>query len=314
MKICKKLAVLLLCLLAVVSCFPLSAQAAGSIDLTHACVLSLSYQDNGTPLSGAPFTLYRVADVDANGNLTATGAFARFPVDIRGKNDAAWNTLATTLESYVLRDQVPALDRQTTDGAGNLTFAEQTPGLYLVLGSRHTQNGRYYDAAPFLTLLPALNAEQTIWVYTVTANVKFDSEPVPENPAEITRSVQKIWKDAQNETARPKEISVQLLRDGTIADTVTLSAENSWHYTWAHLDGASRWHVVETAPNGYTVEITRDGDAFEIVNTDTTHNPPPENHLPQTGQLWWPVPVLIAAGLALLALGLLARRRRHETA
>ena len=107
---------------------------------------------------------------------------------------------------------------------------------------------------------------------------------------------------------------MQLLRDGTIADTVTLSAENSWHYTGAHLDGASRWHVVETAPNGYTVEITRDGDAFEIVNTDTTHNPPPENHLPQTGQLWWPVAAMSAAGVCLVGAGLLRRRKQDKNA
>jgi len=37
----------------------------------------------------------------------------------------------------------------------------------------------------------------------------------------------------------------------------------------------------------------------------TTPTPP---SLPQTGQLWWPVPVLAAAGLFCLVLGLLRRR------
>ena len=37
----------------------------------------------------------------------------------------------------------------------------------------------------------------------------------------------------------------------------------------------------------------------------------PGNKLPQTGQLWWPVPVLIAAGFLLIIFGLI-RRRRHS--
>ena len=31
--------------------------------------------------------------------------------------------------------------------------------------------------------------------------------------------------------------------------------------------------------------------------------------LPQTGQLWWPVPLLVIVGLALMILGLRGRRR-----
>jgi LPXTG-motif cell wall-anchored protein len=38
--------------------------------------------------------------------------------------------------------------------------------------------------------------------------------------------------------------------------------------------------------------------------------PPPEKpKLPQTGQLWWPIPMLVCAGLLLIIIGLLRRRR-----
>jgi len=35
----------------------------------------------------------------------------------------------------------------------------------------------------------------------------------------------------------------------------------------------------------------------------------PPNKLPQTGQLWWPVPVLLSAGLLLLLIGVVRRKR-----
>ena len=45
-------------------------------------------------------------------------------------------------------------------------------------------------------------------------------------------------------------------------------------------------------------------------NPSTPSNPsrPGQPTLPQTGLLWWPVPVLICAGLLLLLLGLLRRK------
>ena len=36
--------------------------------------------------------------------------------------------------------------------------------------------------------------------------------------------------------------------------------------------------------------------------------PPSGGKLPQTGQLWWPVPVLTAAGMLLIVVGLVRRR------
>ena len=54
--------------------------------------------------------------------------------------------------------------------------------------------------------------------------------------------------------------------------------------------------------------MTHQGDTFLITNhRETTPG------LPQTGQLWWPVPLLAAAGLVCLILGVLSRKRsRHE--
>lgn len=74
----------------------------------------------------------------------------------------------------------------------------------------------------------------------------------------------------------------------------------------------------------YTVLVTQEGTTFVVTNTydeGTPENPEqPENPdqpgnptLPQTGQLWWPVPVLVAGGLLLIVIGVLRRRgNTHE--
>ena len=156
-----------LCLTALLALLlPVQALAAGSIDLEQDCGLSLTYRDGQTPLAGAVFSLYRVADVDEYGELTVTEDFSPFSVDIRGENDEAWRELAFTLEGYVLRDRVTPADSGKTDRKGTLSFPTPgttlTPGLYLVLGQRHRQDGMIYDAQPFMVLLPTLDKELSL--------------------------------------------------------------------------------------------------------------------------------------------------------
>ena len=68
------------------------------------------------------------------------------------------------------------------------------------------------------------------------------------------------------------------------------------------------WEIREKdVPSGYTVKVERNGNIFVVTNS----NPPPR--LPQTGQTWWPVPVLCAMGAASFAAGLLLTRRKENT-
>lgn len=86
-------------------------------------------------------------------------------------------------------------------------------------------------------------------------------------------------------------------------------------------------------PEEYTVTVSREGITFVVTNTLTEELPdeptpegplpevPEENipdepvpqgpALPQTGVLWWPVPLLACAGMALFLAGW-ARRRSEE--
>lgn len=314
---------------------PSTLSASGVIDTAHECGLTINYADGETSLIGASFSIYKIADVSAYGDFTTTPAFSDFNVDIKGKNDEAWRNLAATLEGYVLRDSITPADKGITDSHGVLSFptgdTKLETGLYLVLGSRHTQNNTDYDSSPFIVMLPT--TQNGDWAYTQTVSPKFTSTPIPPTPSyDITRKVLKIWKDEGAENRRPASVSVSLLRDGMIYDTVLLSDDNNWHYEWNNLDARSRWTVVEEILPDYAVEIYREGITFVITNTyvpDIPDNPPSDSgddtpippdepeeieippeepSLPQTGQLWWPVPVLACSGLLLISLGVIRRR------
>jgi len=309
-------------------------------------------------IADAQFRIYLVAQVDRSGNLNLSAPFDAYPIDFSGNTDDDWRILASTLEGIVRRDELPATDQGATDSRGTLRFPNRTQtlpqGLYLVMGSRHVQSDFIYEVEPFLVMLPTLDQLTDEWVYHVTARPKFDKdiETGGDEKEPVKRKVLKIWEDECHPNRRPREILVQLLRDGVVWDTVILNEENYWRYTWEELDAGHDWLVVEQVPDGYRVAVTRVGITFAITNscdephpptepsepteptsptepdkpsepttptgptkpseptspTDSTEPEIPPEKLPQTGQLWWPVPVLLCAGVFLILMGVLRRR------
>lgn len=141
--------------------------------------------------------------------------------------------------------------------------------------------------------------------YSSPSHEKDDPKPKPETPEKTYLEVDKVWSGTSK--TRPGSVTIQLLDGNTILDTVTLGDWNNWHYSWHDLDGSGShdWNVKELeVPEGYSVSYSFDGTTFTVRNTET---------LIQTGQLNWPVPVLGAAGLALVVAGLLMLRKKKES-
>ena len=110
-----------------------------------------------------------------------------------------------------------------------------------------------------------------------------------------------------------------LLCDGEIADlddaVVTLSKDNNWKYTWSDLDATCEWTVTEERVKGYNnPKVKKNGTIITVTNTCNRPEHPRGGKLPQTGQLWWPVPVLLLAGLVLVIVGLLRRKEDNYEA
>lgn len=295
--------VLLACALAVTA-------AAQAIDQDRESTLTLYFGENRTDFAEVKFSLYRVASLTEEGEYVLTDDFAQYPVSLEDLDSSGLRSLAQTLDAYVARDKLTPLLSQETGEDGRVSFDGLSPGLYLVLGESYTQDNTVYTPSPMLFYLPG-QGEDGGWEYEVTASCKFDQEEITDTT--VSRKVQKVWKDNGNQSKRPELVFVQLLENGAVVDTVALSEENNWEYTWENLDASSRWQVAErNVPDGYTVTVTQEGPLFVVTNAYPGKTPP---KLPQTGLLWWPVPLLACAGLALVIAGAAARcrgRGSHE--
>ena len=160
-----------------------------------------------------------------------------------------------------------------------------------------------------------------------TATVTNTFKSTSKDPEEIT--VKKVWKGSGT---HPDSVTVQLLCDGELFGEQVLSSDNGWSYTWtADLSGHT-WSVLEVnIPDDYTFDVAWEGNVATVTNTyneaqqpdgpdspdgpnppDGSSNPSDGSALPQTGQLWWPVPLLIAAGVLLLLIGMVLFVRKEK--
>ncbi len=99
----------------------------------------------------------------------------------------------------------------------------------------------------------------------------------------VSRTVRKVWDDKDNkDNIRPDSISVQLLADGTVYESVILNEANNWTWTWQNLDKMNQgkeivYTVRETLVEGYTAAYTTEGDVLVITNSHTpTPDPDPK--------------------------------------
>lgn len=305
---------------------PAPARAAGPIDTEKEVRLTLDYRHEGQAISGAEVRLYKVAAVDAYGAFTRTPDFAAYPLQTEGLDQQGWQSLALTLSAYAQRDRLPVYDSGLTAADGSLVFPSRDtlsmkPGLYLVLVSKRSLDGYLYSAAPFLAALPAEDRAANDWSYALRVSPKHEREREPEK---VDIKVLKIWQDQGNESGRPEEIRVQLLKDGEVFDTVTLSQKNNWRFTWTELEPQYQWTLVEEEVPGYTVKLEQQGGVYMITNSrpplTPTPTPPPvvppsaPPKLPQTGMLWWPVQLLAIAGIVLIVVGILQRKGGRDEA
>lgn len=365
----------------------------------ESCSLELTFAPKDLPAGGVTFRVYRVAQVNTN-NATFTPVAPYSSYNVLGST-ADWLDRAATLESYVLRDKLPATAQAVTDEDGVASFTGLQSGLYLILGERYQREGFFYTPVSCFLSLPNSYDRGLTWVSQVSARMKFSETPDTSGQT-LQRHALKVWHDEGHEDQRPQKVTVDLLRDGEVFDTVDLSAGNNWRCDWTDLDGASEWRLVEREVENYIPVVTQEGITFLVTNTykakpipptptptpgggggddgpDPTPTPTPTptatstpapsgspapsptppastntpnredpdpgeedlgdeeiplsdlvndpgdgepdpgedlgdneiplTRLPQTGQLWWPVPLLAVLGLFLILSGLIRRRR-----
>lgn len=252
-------------------------------DLDRKGSISVKPEAEGADLSGVTFLLYRAGDLAWDGTelkASWTPAFAdcgASPHDLRAEG------LAGHLAAFAYQQSIPA-------DAQGLDFSGLSAGVYLLVPQGGENSG--VQLVPFLLTIPTAD-EQGGWLYDLIVLPK--TQPLP---CTTSLTVKKRWACSEH----PDHVTVTLLKNGKSAGAVILNAQNGWSFSWKDLDPAFSWTAAELpVPEGWLASYQIKGETVTITNT-------PDEPFIQTGQWRWPVPVLAALGVLLVAVGL--RRRK----
>jgi hypothetical protein len=297
---------------------PFRAQAASTVDAKEPisadtnCSLSISYCSGSIAFSELPVKLYKIADVSADYQYTLTSSFEKSNLNLNGMRTVGeWNVIRTTLETFILANEVAADFNAVTDFEGKASFDALKPGLYLSITECIMKDETTYVFDSTVIALPGLSADG-LWQYQVDVTSKSEIIPPIENDEEIELKVLKLWKGDSGSSTRPTTIEIDIFRNGTSYQNVTLSEDNHWTYTWSAKDDGSDWKIIErNIPTGYTMTIEERETSFVLTNTLNQDVP----DLPQTGDtsnimLW--IILMIVSGSMLNILGIIEKRKRYD--
>lgn len=263
------------------------AERLGTVSVT------LMDQDGKTPIVGAELSLYHVATVNLNSKNNLSYTFTNLFEGCGAALDDP--TLSVKLDAFV-DDYSVSAEKLVTDAHGKASFTDLPLGLYFVKQTNSVEG--YAPCTSFLVTVP--NENTNGYVYDVNASPKTDVARL------TTVIIKKVWNtDASTQAA--DSVTVQLLRNGVVVETATLSDQNNWQVTYSNMPESDAYSIKEVnVPKGFTATYSKSGYTFTVTNTAS---------LIQTGQLVWPIPVLAMLGLCLITVGtIVLRKTRNENA
>lgn len=287
---------------------PIITNNVPKIDKNQTANLTITFLDtNQNALSNAKFKIYKIADISEIGVYTTVDRFKEYNFTYDYQDQQGWNELLDSVSECVKANEIAFDNEIYTNEYGIAKLENMDLGLYFVSTENLVVGAKTYIPQDFFVSLPDMQV-QDVWEYNVNIYPKYTLDV---DMSKITdKRVIKRWVDEGYTENRPKEVKISLLKNGILYDEIILNEENNWTYIWKDLDDTYDWSVVEELNeqerSKYKSEVTYQGDVFYVTNTYLIE-------LPNTGQLWWPVPVLIGSGLVLIAISIVCRRRKlHE--
>ena len=277
------------------------------------CTLVITYRHEGVAISNQTVKLYRIADVAADCQYTHTASFEASGLILNGiQTNGEWNVIRSTLDAYILANDIEPVMSVMTDDSGNASFESLKPGLYLASAVHVIQDdvSCAFDSA--LVSLPGLRTDG-YWRYHVAVSAKSETLPPVEPDEKIELKVIKLWKGDEKQNTRPQHVEVEIFQDGTSYAFAMLSEDNNWSHSWLAEDDGADWKVVErNVPSGYAMTVERRDTTFIITNTlqNQPHPQPPKTG--DTSNVLLYTVLMYVSGAMLVILGVTGKRKSYE--
>jgi hypothetical protein len=305
MSIGKRLTALLLSV-SLICALGIGANALHRSDLSRTGEITMVMKDGDTAVPGGTVEVFQVGEaVLASGgefDYVLTDDFRKSGVSL---DDVESATAAQTLADYAEENLLTGTIHQISKD-GKVTFSDLEAGVYLVV--QEVGNEAYALVNPFLVELPQ-NLNGT-YQYQVTATPKLtaasDDDGKPTDTEINNGDPEPTASPKPTESPTPTTSGTPIDEEGD--NPPTAEPSNNPETT---PPVTSESPTPTTTPATATPSTTTPGTNTATPTTTTTTTTTTEK-LPQTGQLRWPIPVLVMVGVVLIACGIRLRREDRE--
>lgn len=294
----KRIKILLLSILMIFNIGKIDALGSNIVDFNEkgSIEITLFEKNDNVKIEGAELTIYKVADAyEENHNL-----FLKYVSELSSCNvsleDLESASVTSNIEKCIPSDYNGI--SKLTNQDGNVKYDNLDLGLYLIKQTNKVDGFSKIDS--FLAMIP--KEIDNSWEYNIKATPKTDIIRV------MDINVRKVWNTSNNNTNHgvnlPKSITIELLLNDEVVDTVKLNNENEWKHTWTDLPKSDSYIVREiNVPKGWTVTYQKEDNSFIVTNTST---------LVQTGQMLWIVLLIGMIGIVFIIISLVYDKVSHE--
>lgn len=294
----KRIKILLLSILMIFNIGKIDALGSNTVDFNEkgSIEITLFEKNDNVKIEGVELTIYKVADAyEENHNL-----FLKYVSELSSCNvsldDLKSADVASNIEKCIPIDYTGI--SKLTNQDGYVKYDNLDLGLYLIKQTNKVDGFSKIDS--FLAMIP--KEIDNKWEYNIKATPKTDIIRV------MDINVRKVWNTLNNNTNHginlPKSITIELLLNDEVVDTIKLSNENEWKHTWTDLPKSDSYIVREiNVPKGWTVTYQKEDNSFIVTNTST---------LVQTGQMVWIVLLIGMIGVIFIIASLVYNKVSHE--
>lgn len=144
-----------------------------AIDITKKGEITGEYTYGDVIISDTDVYLYKVGDLDTDGNLTYNNEFNTFTDNIYGLNASEYKELVNKVNKHIKDNNINYMKKTTTDNHGLFKFDDLIVGLYLVkIDDKVISNKYTYTSSPLLITIPTYDEVRLEDNYNVLAVLK----------------------------------------------------------------------------------------------------------------------------------------------
>ena len=197
----------------------------GSIKIT------LQEKENKQGINGAEISLYQIANANEKDNNLVFNYVEELEMCEADLSNFKDESLTENIKKCI--SETTTNTKKITDSNGIVKFNDLKLGLYLVKQTNKVEGFSSIDE--FLVMIPK-NIDSN-WTYNIEA------KPKTEIYQTIDLQVIKEWNKQNKNNKLPESVTIELLKDEEVIDTVTLSELNNWTYTWDDIEKSDKYSV-----------------------------------------------------------------------